>query len=1047
MSKRLTLLHVTKTADFNGEKRKFFSRAVSSSLFFLLFSASNLHADIRQWKFDKSEDYQFDQQKIELKNNSAKLLTVAPYHDAGEQSFQNGEFSLFTTAQRGTLELAFPPVQETPVPELPNPVGNREPGLAALWHFDEPSGTNILDVAGRTVAKGSDVEVVSGQTGFGFARLFDGLKSFVFIPHYETLRMDGPFTLEAWIRPVDVKRDKPQTIISRWQTVGAQRGFALQISPSGKINFLVSPEGSTTVEQTGESILSAGVWHHVAAVYNGQDLRLYLNGILDGKPLPFSGPVYTSNNPIYLGALVDNRVDQFYKGVIDEAGIYNRPLNETEILAHFGNLQGLAGLWHFNERGGPLADQSGYGQNGTVFGDADGVQYESEGKMGTALNFQGKNAYIEMPVSTRFAPSGQMHLEAWIKPERLPGLGQTSTVISIYEEGTVKGSTGSEFSLSLTGPDGRIMAYAPKLQPAQLQGRIALMPGVWQHVAVSWGRGMVRIYNNGILDTEAPYSGSLDYSKMALRVGTDAKNNSQFQGLIDEAAVYRRPRTEQEMSWTAGTFMPGGIYTSETKDAKGTSPWKSINWKLPLSYGRENDSRETGLLHSYHLNDAEGASIANSTGEIQASPIGTCPVPGVVGPARWFAAKGYDKILTQNNFPALSTFTVSTWFQFASAQPGLTDRIFSIGDGNPTLFRGPDGKIHVQMQGAREIIGQRSLGDASWHHLALTADGQTLFLYIDGLLDGNSPLMTATAPQPLVLGNLKTSDTFQGALDEFLFYNYPLDREAVMQQFLRGKMDVKLLVRSSEDPHFSNSQWRGPQGIRSPEDAGAYTSGLWHFEEGIYKGEPGEVRDSGRFAGHGSVFGKVLRTPAAVYGSGLDFNGATDFVRVPDSEGLHMERFTLSAWIRPEQTAQGTVTILDKQFKGGAPVFSSFALELLEGNRLAVRAGRPGGYLQAESARDGEVAAGRWNHVAATFDGKEIRLYINGKFVKAADFHETIPYDDGPLYFGRYGAGENRFFPDRWMKFIFKIQPLLNRKSRSSFYWAAIRTFSVLLNP
>lgn len=1007
MSKRLTLRHVTKTAGFHGEKNKFFFRAVSFSLFSLFLSSSFLHAEIRQWEFEKSEDYQFDQKKIELKDGSAKLLTAVPYRDAGAQSFQNGEFNLYTTSERGTLELAFPPLQETSVPELPNPVGNREHGLSALWHFDEPSGTNILDVAGRTIAKGSDAEVVSGQTGFGFARLLDGEKSYIFIPHYETLRFDGAFTLEAWIRPIEVKRGKPQTIISRWQTVGAQRGFALQISPSGKINFLVSPEGSTTVEQTGETILSDGVWHHVAAVYNGSDLRIYVNGILDGKPLPFSGPVYTSNNPIYLGALVDNRMDQFYKGVIDETAVYRRALSETEILAHFGNLQGLAGLWHFNERGGVLADQSGYAQNGTAFGD---VQYEAEGKIGTALSFRGKNAYVEMPASSRFAPNGQMHLEAWVKPETLPGLGQTATVLSIYEEGASKGSTGSEFSLALTGPEGRVMAYAPKLQPAQAQGKIALMPGVWQHIAVSWGQGVVRIYNNGILDTAIPYTGSLDFSKMVLRVGSDSKNTSSFKGSIDEVAVYRRPRTEQEIAWTAGLFMPGGTYTSDVKDAGSVSPWKSVSWKLPLDYGRETPASETGLLHAYSLNDAEGASIVNSRGEIQASPIGTYPVPGVFGRARWFSAKGYDKILTQKDFPALSTFTVSTWFQFAQAQPGLSDRLFSIGDGNPTVFRGPDGKIHVQMPGAREIIGQRIISDAAWHHLALAADGQTLFLYIDGLLDGNSPLMTATAPQPLVLGNLKSSDTFRGALDEFLFYNYSLDRDAIMRQFLRGKMDVQMLVRSSDDPHFSNSQWRGPNGVRWAEDAGAYTAGLWHFDETLYKGEAGEVRDSGRFAGHGSVFGKILTSPSAVYGNALDLNGSTDFVRVPDSEGLHMNRFTLSAWVRPEQTAQGTVTILDKQFKGGAPVFSSFALELLEGSRLAARAGRPGGYLQVESGRDGEVGAGHWNFVAATFDGKEIRLYINGKLVKTADFHETIPYDDGPLYFGRYGTSETRFF-------------------------------------
>ncbi len=979
------------------------------SLFFLFFLATSSFAEIRQWDFDNPEDYQFDQNQIKIKDGKASLIPVAPYRDAGAQSFQRGQFDLNTTVDRGTLELSLRGPQETAGPELPSPVGNREPGLAALWHLDEPNGTNLLDSVGRTVAKASDAEVVSGQTGFGYARLFDGEKSFVFIPHYETLSLRGPFSIETWIRPLAVKSSKPQTIVSRWQTVGAQRGFALQINTEGKLDFLVSADGATVTHQLGNTVLSDGVWQHVTAVYTGSDLRIYVNGILDSAPLAFSGPVYFADNPVYLGALVDNRVDQFYQGVIDEVAIYQRPLTETETLTHFGNIQGLAGLWHLNERGGVLADASGYGQNGNVSGD---VRYETEGRMGTGLGFSGHNAYAQIAGSSRLAPQGQITLEAWIKPEVFPGLGRRASVLSIYEEPAPGGAPGGgEISLSVLGPDGRIAAYASKLQPAEVRGRISLTPGVWQHVAVTWSEGRVQIYNNGIRDTSSAYTGSLDFvSKAAMRLGTDASGTSAFQGSIDEVAVYRRARTGSEIAASAGLFAPSGIFTSEVKDAGGVSPWKTVEWKLPLDYGLANNGQEAGLLHLFHLDDREGSGITNSKGEIQASPIGTYPVPGIFGQARWFAGKGYDKILSQKDFPALSTFSISCWFEFASGQAGLSDRIFSIGDGNPTVFRAGDGRMHVQMQGAREIIGDRILGDSRWHHLALTADGRNLFLYIDGLLDGVSPFMTASAQSPLVLGNLKSTDTFQGAIDEFLFYNYPLDRDTVLQQFLRGQMDAKMLVRSSDSKDFSSAAWRGPQGVKLEEEPAMFTSALWHFDEKVFRGQPGEIQDAGHFANHGTVFGKISSFSDSISGSAVRFNGSTDFIRVTDTDSLHPDKFTISAWVRPDEMAEGQVTLIDKQFKAGAPVFSSFALDLIAGNRLALRLGRPGGYRQIETGRDGEVAAGKWNHVAAVFDRKEVRLYINGKKVKTADFREPVPYDDGPLYFGRYASSEARYF-------------------------------------
>ena len=150
--------------------------------------------------------------------------------------------------------------------------------------------------------------------------------------------------------------------------------------------------------------------------------------------------------------------------------------------------------------------------------------------------------------------------------------------------------------------------------------------------------------------------------------------------------------------------------------------------------------------------------------------------------------------------------------------------------------------MHINMVGAREIVGDRILRDSRWHHLALTADGRNLFLYIDGALDGNSPFMSATAEAPLVLGNLKSTDTFQGALDEFAFFNYPLSTDSVMRQVLMGSVDLKFLIRSSSDASFANTSWRGPNGnYLAHEEATAYTIGLWHLDR-----EKSQAEFSGR---------------------------------------------------------------------------------------------------------------------------------------------------------------------------------------------------------
>jgi Concanavalin A-like lectin/glucanases superfamily len=92
--------------------------------------------------------------------------------------------------------------------------------------------------------------------------------------------------------------------------------------PTGEVNIA----GDKTV--AGTAMLATGVWTHIAATYDGANLRFYVNGALvatkaqTGAMAPSTGPLWIGNNTVY---------NEPYSGLIDEVRVYNRALSATEI--------------------------------------------------------------------------------------------------------------------------------------------------------------------------------------------------------------------------------------------------------------------------------------------------------------------------------------------------------------------------------------------------------------------------------------------------------------------------------------------------------------------------------------------------------------------------------------------------------------------------------------------------------------------------------------------------------------------------------------------
>ena len=221
-----------------------------------------------------------------------------------------------------------------------------EEGLVGWWRFDEAEGTKVLDASGNGHhgAITGSVERVAGRVGR--AVRFKGEKGTgVVIPNAPALNPTAAITIEAWIKPDPLTRELSYEIVNKAGDRGP--GYRLYISWAA-LRF-VSGGGFghdfwCAYARLPEHPIRWGLWHHVAATYDGQAYRLYINGIeatsramlrlKAGGNAPLDGsthPITVSKMPVTIGSYSKGYAYVFL-GAIDEVKIYNRAKSAREIL-------------------------------------------------------------------------------------------------------------------------------------------------------------------------------------------------------------------------------------------------------------------------------------------------------------------------------------------------------------------------------------------------------------------------------------------------------------------------------------------------------------------------------------------------------------------------------------------------------------------------------------------------------------------------------------------------------------------------------------------
>jgi chitodextrinase len=207
-----------------------------------------------------------------------------------------------------------------------------DPSLAFAYGFETLGGIRVIDNSGQGnggALESGATRIPDGYVGQGIQ--LDGVGGRIRI---DALEARGPgLTLLAWCRAE--RFDGSDGILLDSRSAGTEPvhywtlGTAGAADPTLRFSLTTDVGGEFTLLVTN-NLLKTGEWFHVAATFDGDDMRLLINAFEIGRlatvgELPFAGEV-----PATIGARQDG--GQPFAGQMDEVCLFDRALEDSEVL-------------------------------------------------------------------------------------------------------------------------------------------------------------------------------------------------------------------------------------------------------------------------------------------------------------------------------------------------------------------------------------------------------------------------------------------------------------------------------------------------------------------------------------------------------------------------------------------------------------------------------------------------------------------------------------------------------------------------------------------
>jgi hypothetical protein len=381
--------------------------------------------------------------------------------------------------------------------------------VVAWWHAEN----NLADAfANNSGTELSPTGFVAGQLGQAFE------SPSVEVQSSPMLEFSGSITVETWVNTPE------------WRATGR---IIDKITANSDDGYFMGMDGGFPCfgvgnqQVNGSYELPLGTWNHVAGVFDGTGMAIYVNGDLQGF-VAHPAPLPVNKLPFRIG--IDSDREFVFPGLIDETRVWHRALSASQIQAAWVAGWARAGMvsWWSGDGLNPFDDVLGHNPGATS-----GVT-TTAGVVGSALHFAGDSTsqvQVAPSASLDFA-NNEMTVVAWINPTVLRGR-IVDKITANVADGYLLDITDSKLRF-LVG----YLAVSSSTPPPT---------NAWTHVAGVYDGQSVRVYVNGAIAGTTWGDATAHTNAQPLRLGADSNGGSRFKGDLDEVSLYARALSGAEI--------------------------------------------------------------------------------------------------------------------------------------------------------------------------------------------------------------------------------------------------------------------------------------------------------------------------------------------------------------------------------------------------------------------------------------------------------------------------------------------------------------------
>ncbi len=814
--------------------------------------------------------------------------------------------------------------------------------LLTLQYSQAPNNNTFLDSSDNNfnlIRNGNTTSSTFTPFYNNYSVYFDGTGDYLTIPANSAFQFTGDYTVELWVYfnslagTQDLVGNYVSSTSADW--VILMSSTTLQYYPSSAASYVIS------------YVISANTWYHVAAVRNGNTCSLYVNGVSVGTPLSFSGTLGDGTRSIYIGTrtATGNYINGYIsnlrivKGTALYTSNFTPPTEALTAIANTSLLTCLTYRWQ---------DISTNNFTITNSGDAKIVKFSpitlssnySPANFGASAYFDGTGDFLAIAKQPVLRMAGNFTVEAWIY---ITSYAANRTICGL---GVNNSSGFSALSWRINITTGLLVSYwstTGSSETAISGGTIPLY--AWTHVAACRLGSNIVQYVNGIVTAAGTVSGDL------------------YAGSAADGALGSYAIGAYYSSGSASTVFLGNM--SNFRYVKGSDLYLQ-----PITVPT---SQLTAISGTSLLTCQSATIVDNSINGFTITVVGNAQVSA---DDPFSSASAYSVIFDGNgdyitvpdnevfNF-GTGNFTVECWVKLNVIQNSFIFNQWETSTGSDAnscfllqLTSGSKFSVSVAYGASTsqvQIIGTSTPVINTWYHIAAVRNGVALTLFVNGVPEGVSTTLGASATN-----NSNLVVVIGARRDATL----PLNGYVSNARIVKGTAVYTTNFTPSTTPVLSATGQT--ELLMTGSAAGVYDMTGNNSIETVANARSSTVQ--------------TQYLSASTY-----FDGTGDYLSIPGSGVFSIAStttpFTIEAWVYP--TAAGGC-IFSEQFTAGGNVIS-ISVPLCDGttisntNGLFVALGWYNGSVWTAAAiASTALSTNTWTYVTTVFTGSTTKIFYNG---------------------------------------------------------------------